>query len=310
VLAATANETGAKVRGTLVAGIESDLGLTVAVLRNAQDRARRGVMSVSDAVSLLDNGEIASSIRALPRAAFPWQTPSEALLHNARVHAQTVARAAERIARELEREDRDELLTLALLHDVGKLVIARSRAGRDVLASARTSAPEERVREERSVLGVDHANLGGVLLKRWGLPERLARNVAAHHRADAAGEPATIVRLADMVAYHALGIDVDRRTMLRLATNCRLPVDALRRVLFDLPHAGGSHRRRAEPSPLTQKETTVLRHLAQGKVYKQIASDLHISHSTIRSHLHNIYRKLHVTNRAQAVLHATEMAWI
>jgi DNA-binding NarL/FixJ family response regulator len=38
--------------------------------------------------------------------------------------------------------------------------------------------------------------------------------------------------------------------------------------------------------------------------------ELRLSESTIRSHLHNTYGKLTVSDRAQAVLLATEMAWI
>ena len=84
----------------------------------------------------------------------------------------------------------------------------------------------------------------------------------------------------------------------------------LRDVLFDLPHAGGSQRRRAEQSPLSDRETAVLRILADGKVYKVIAAELGVSISTVRTHLHNVYTKLGVDDRAQAVLRATELGWI
>jgi DNA-binding NarL/FixJ family response regulator len=54
----------------------------------------------------------------------------------------------------------------------------------------------------------------------------------------------------------------------------------------------------------------VLRRLGQGKVYKQIAHELELSTSTVRTHLHNIYGKLGAVDRAQAVLIATERGWI
>jgi DNA-binding NarL/FixJ family response regulator len=54
----------------------------------------------------------------------------------------------------------------------------------------------------------------------------------------------------------------------------------------------------------------VLRRLAGGGVYKQIAHELELSVSTVRSHLHNVYCKLGVLNRAQAVLLATERDWV
>ena len=58
------------------------------------------------------------------------------------------------------------------------------------------------------------------------------------------------------------------------------------------------------------REVDVLRRLAKGMVYKQIASELGLSTSTVRTHLHNVYGKLGVMDRAQAVLIATERGWI
>ena len=52
------------------------------------------------------------------------------------------------------------------------------------------------------------------------------------------------------------------------------------------------------------------RRLAKGMVYKQIASELGLSTSTVRTHLHNVYGKLGAMDRAQAVLIATERGWI
>jgi putative nucleotidyltransferase with HDIG domain len=261
-------------------------------------------------VAALGRDELHDLAESVPAAAFPWRTPAEALMHRLRVHSLVVARASERIARQVRPTLRDELLAAALLHDVGKLVIARARGEFGGVGERSTLVPEERVRRERRELGTDHANLGSLLLVRWRLPDRLADAVAAHHRAQGAEELATLVRLADMVAHQAQGGAVDRRVMLSLATACGLGPRELRDVIFDLPHVGGSRRRRAEHSPLSTQETAVLQHLAQGKLYKQIAEDLGLSASTVRSHLHNAYRKLEVPDRAQAVLRATEMAWI
>ena len=231
-------------------------------------------------------------------------------MHRSRVHAQAVARAADRIARELALVERDDLLAAALLHDIGKLVLASVHPGYTDLTDVQTTAPEKRVRQEQLALGIDHASFGGLLLKRWALPKRLSSVVAAHHSSDAENELATYVRLADLVAHHAQGDTIDRGKMLQLCHVCGLSANALRNVLFDLPHLGGSQRRRAEPSPLSKRETEALRILAQGKVYKVIALELDVSASTVRTHLHNAYRKLGVDDRAQAVLRATEMGWL
>lgn len=62
--------------------------------------------------------------------------------------------------------------------------------------------------------------------------------------------------------------------------------------------------------PLSPRELDVLRHLSEGMRYKQIAAEMHLSVSTIRSHLHNVYGKLGVLDRAQAVLLAVERGWL
>ena len=295
----------------LITTIESDTGLTVAVLRCAQTvPGGRRITNVADAVAALGPTGIDEAVKALPRTTFPWRTsPFEVLMHRSRVHAQAVTRAADRIVTKAKLPERGDVLVAALLHDVGKLVLGHALP-EYTSAVDRTTAPEKRIRDEQRVFGMDHASVGGLLLRRWGLPRRLADTVAGHHSSEAENEVATVVRLADMVAHHAQGDTIDRSKMLLLAHLCGLSATALRDVLFDLPHAGGSQRRRAERSPLSDRETAVLRILAEGKLYKVIALELGVTVSTIRSHLHHVYAKLGVQDRAQAVLRATEMGWI
>ena len=57
---------------------------------------------------------------------------------------------------------------------------------------------------------------------------------------------------------------------------------------------------------LTERETDVLRLLAQGQSNQEIALSLNISTTTVRSHVSNILMKLGVSNRTQAALVARE----
>jgi DNA-binding response OmpR family regulator len=66
----------------------------------------------------------------------------------------------------------------------------------------------------------------------------------------------------------------------------------------------------AKPNPLTDRETEVVGLLATGKTYKQLATALGVSQSTVRNHLHNVYSKLDVVDRAQAVIISRENGWI
>jgi putative nucleotidyltransferase with HDIG domain len=309
VLAATAPDGSA--RGELLTSVvESDTGLTVAVMRRAQALGNRPIANVADAVHALGAQGIAKAAKGLPRTEFPWRTSRlDVLMHRSLVHAQAVARAMDQLSSGLQLAERDDVLAAALLHDIGKLVMGRALPDYTD-AGERTSTPEARARAEVRAYGVDHASVGGLLLRRWGLPDPLASAVAAHHSAEAENDVATYVRLADMVAHHAQGETIDRAKMLGLAQLCGLSPHALRDILFDLPRAGGSRRRRAEPSPLSDRQTSVLRLLAAGKVYKEIAAALGLASTTVRTHLHNIYGLLGVPDRAQAVLRATDMGWL
>ena len=52
---------------------------------------------------------------------------------------------------------------------------------------------------------------------------------------------------------------------------------------------------------LSGRENEVLHQLAKGLLYKEIAEKLSITTGTVRQHIHNIYEKLHVQNRTEAI---------
>ena len=73
-----------------------------------------------------------------------------------------------------------------------------------------------------------------------------------------------------------------------------------RKMLLAFEEAG------SEPSApsLTERELEIITALARGRSNKQIARALNISEKTVRNHISNIYKKLHVYDRTQAVLYA------
>ena len=56
--------------------------------------------------------------------------------------------------------------------------------------------------------------------------------------------------------------------------------------------------------PLTERELEVVKALARGRTDRQIAGELGISEKTVGNHASNIYRKLHIFDRTQAVIYA------
>ena len=96
----------------------------------------------------------------------------------------------------------------ALMHDIGKLVINRqlSDEGGEELFDARAKAGRDDAAAERALLGVDHAQLGGRIATRWGLPGAMPVAIAFHHRpeeapTDEARILASYVQLANSVSH-------------------------------------------------------------------------------------------------------------
>ena len=59
--------------------------------------------------------------------------------------------------------------------------------------------------------------------------------------------------------------------------------------------------------PLSERELEVLALVAVGKSNRQIASELFVALSTVKTHAKNIYGKLDVRNRTQAVSRARQL---
>lgn len=56
-----------------------------------------------------------------------------------------------------------------------------------------------------------------------------------------------------------------------------------------------------EDYALTDREKEILDLVATGMMYKEIAENLFITHETVKKHMKNIYHKLHVQNRVEAI---------
>jgi two-component system, NarL family, response regulator LiaR len=64
------------------------------------------------------------------------------------------------------------------------------------------------------------------------------------------------------------------------------------------------------PEKLTERETEVLRRLAEGKANKEIARELGISEQTVKSHVHSLLAKLGMLSRTQAALFAARIGLV
>ena len=291
--------------------VESDAALAIAVMRAANNGGGPAgrIAGVREAVEELRVERVRELSFALDTYDFLDKPGSVSSRHERfRRHAVAVRNAAERIGEMARLTHTDELALAALLHDIGSLVLVELY-GSEQDEAARALTPEERVRAERRELGIDHALVGAVLIRRWALRAPIAAAIERHHAPDATGHAAAI-RLADMIVHHVSGDPISADSMREAAASLEISEDALSSLIYDFPHGGERRRRASEPCPLSVREIDALRGLAEGKVYKQIAHELSLSVSTVRTHLHNVYRKIGAVDRAQAVLIARDRGWL
>ncbi len=189
--------------------VRYDPALTAALLRRANSSwsaARTEIATVNDAVVRLGAGPVLAlalgvNVRARLEAPVPEYDLHAGDLWQHSVAASLAAEALVRAGAPLPLETP----TAALLHDVGKLIMARftdapAQASIDVARAAGAS----RMEAEVCAVGIDHAELGGSIVRAWGLPEALVVGVARHHAPTGAvcpaGPIAPGVHLADAVA--------------------------------------------------------------------------------------------------------------
>lgn len=97
------------------------------------------------------------------------------------------------------------------------------------------------------------------------------------------------------------------RTITAVAEGQALFGPVITKRLHSLFQRGGSSKSAPLPFPdLTDREREVLELIAQGLNNNDIANRLHITGKTVSNHISNIFNKLHVADRAQAIVKARE----
>ncbi len=205
--------------------IRPDPALTANLLRIANSAwfgLRSRADTVRQAITLLGLKRVyeaaasAALARAIPQRLAGYEIDAQAFW----LHCVAVAVLAERLAKEIGTRAPDLTFTAALLHDVGKLVIG-------VFVSEEASQIFDQVRDrglpfvsaERSVLGVDHAEVGGEVALAWHLPQAAVWSARWHHQPEAAPPEADrtlidLVHASDGLA-HALGLGADAGELAR-----------------------------------------------------------------------------------------------
>lgn len=207
--------------GTIAGAIEKDPDLTARLLRLANSGFygfSHRLATVTEALSLIGIQQVQDLIVSssiIDR--FTGLGGDFVDMHHFWRHSLACGIGARSLALTRGMKNPDKFFVAGLLHDVGRLALFSKVPAVTQKVFNRYGQTDCLLREaEREVLGYDHAEIGGALMKRWQLPPRLVEAVTYHHRPLAcpqAKEEASVVHLVDhVVNAMQVGTSGERRT--------------------------------------------------------------------------------------------------
>ena len=190
-----------------------------------------------------------------------------------------------------------------MLRDFGEIdIVGEAMTGREAVERSR------RLKPDVILMDLNMPEMGGIAATRAIKEEDPERVILALTVSEAEED------IVDMVAAGASGYvlkDIDPASLARCiqeahAGRFQLGDTLTRKVITRLAATMRRPRHRLT-EPLTDREAEILQMVVEGKGNKVIASRLGVSEGTVKAHLRNIYRKLHVQTRAEAAAQAVQL---
>ncbi len=189
--------------------IELDPGMSAKLLQMSNSgffRLARPISRVEDAVAYLGFNMVKNLV--LSTEVFSTKLKGrnkKALLSEVQEHSRCTARIAIN-APGLSKPEREDAFLAALLHDVGKIVLATQHPDYpEAVSEIVKSEGVTWLEAETRLFDVSHAEVGAYLLGLWGVPFTVVEAVAFHHKMDLVAanklDPRGAVALADAVVH-------------------------------------------------------------------------------------------------------------
>lgn len=167
--------------------LSKDEGLVVRVLKLANSAyygLSRRITGVSEAISFLGFKTVKSIVLAASVYKFMNNAFTGYALDRGELwkHSQGVALTARYLADKLKACDPEEAYIGSLMHDIGKIVLNDYvRFGYSIILRLVEEDKVPFCSAERQVLGFDHAQVGGLVMEQWNLPEAYSYIASYHH---------------------------------------------------------------------------------------------------------------------------------
>ncbi|SDY33083.1 response regulator [Tessaracoccus flavus] len=189
------------------------------------------------------------------------------------------------------------------LGEVGFEIVAVAKSGTECLSRARAVRPDVIVMDLQ-IPAPDGATCTETLLAEFPDIQVLVMSASGERddvlRAMKAGAKGYLVKSASKAEL----IEGVRRTAVGDAVFtpglAGLVLGEFRRMV------NAAQARNEEGPVLTTREIEVLRRVAKGMAYKEIADELFVSHRTVQNHVQNVLRKLQLHNRVELTLYAID----
>ena len=170
--------------------LSRDEGLVIRTLKLANSAAygiSRDISSVTEAIAMLGYKNISNIVLSASVYSVMDKSLQGYALDRGQLwkHSLTVAYAARYIAQRFGKSIPEEAYVGGLLHDIGKVVLNDYvRFGYGIIVKLVEEKQIPFIEAETQVLGFDHAQVGAMLVEKWGLPEAYGYAVAYHHAPD------------------------------------------------------------------------------------------------------------------------------
>lgn len=193
--------------------ITSDPAISSAILRMANSALfgiRTEVCSILQATHMLGQERVKGLVVTIAMKAYLNGALEIPTLRACWRHSLACAISSEEFAK-VGLMEADVAYTAGLMHDVGRLALVAGyrKQYADFLAAAEIQ-PCDALQRERELFGVDHCQVGSLLMSRWKLPKMIIEVASQHHDVPAAGETKMITtvrrgcKMADALGFYAI----------------------------------------------------------------------------------------------------------
>ncbi len=180
--------------------LSDDPSLAVGVLRMANSAFFAGTQTISS----LDQAFVRLGSRSVREVVAAVATmdlfpDSGGVGKQIRDHCAATAAVAQFLARKFAPNRAGDVFLAGLMHDVGKMLLIESGEIDYAVENIDAMKPDNSHVEEKSLLGYDHAILGGHVLANWKIPSPIPKVVAWHHQPLRANKDAPVAPLVAML---------------------------------------------------------------------------------------------------------------